>query len=139
MKKTEDTQISLLLDVILQETRKHRELLKHLSAVFEHGAVVSSSECERQMGKLFTQAVALVHSVKDEILQGKPIEEAARQLIAFEEGASEEYLTEIHVRVAMLAQTNQAVKKILEGIAEDERGHVEILRLITEIASKNQL
>jgi hypothetical protein len=134
--KTKDSEISLLLDIIMQETRKHRELLKHLSKFFESNPVVSATECEKQMGQFFVQALALVHSVRDEVTRGIPIAKAASRLVAFEESANEEYVTEMNTRVAMLVETNQAVKKVLEDIAEDERGHVEILQLVAETASK---
>jgi len=71
--------------------------------------------------------------VRDEVLGGLPTVEAARKLIDFEKGAGEEYLTEINVRIASLVEKNQAVKKILESIAEDEKGHAEILQFVTEI------
>ena len=139
VEKAGELQTSLLLDVILQETRKHRELLNHLSRVFEHESFArAEAECERELGELFTQALATVHSVKDEVLRGTPVAEAAAKLVDFERSASEEYLTELHVGVAATTETNQAVKKILEGIAEDEVGHVQILKLIVEMAARER-
>jgi len=136
VQKAEDTETGLLLDVILQETRKHRELMKHLSSVFENGTVVGVNDCEKQMGQLFAEALALVHKVRDGILQGMRIEDAAAKLVDFERGVGEEYVAEMHVRARSLVEENQAVRNILENITEDERGHVEILELLTEIASK---
>jgi rubrerythrin len=135
VEKAGELQASLLLDLILQETRKHRELLNHLSRVFERGPLTVDAECEGQLGQLFTQALAIVRSVKDEALNGTSLAEAAGKLVDFERSVSEEYLTELHANVAADAQTNQAVKKILEGIAEDEVGHVQILKLITEMTA----
>lgn len=131
----DDNQTSLLLDIILQETRKHRELLRHLSRVFEHSPPQSTIECERLMGQLFTQAVMLVRSVKNNVLNGATVREAARELADFERGASEEYVAEMHAGIRAIVQTNPAVKKILEGIANDEKGHIEILQLVTNIAA----
>jgi hypothetical protein len=120
VEKAGELQTSLLLDLILQETRKHRELLNHLSRVFERGPLtLTDTECEGQLGQLFTQALATVRSVKDEVLKGTPVAKAAEKLVDFERSASEEYLTELHASIAADAQTNQAVKKSLEGIAED--------------------
>ena len=85
VEKAEELQTSLLLDLILQETRKHRELLNHLSKVFEHGPLApTDAGCERQLGQLFTQALAIVRSVKDEVLKGTPVAEAAGKLVDFE-------------------------------------------------------
>jgi rubrerythrin len=115
VQKAEDTQTSLLLDVILQETRKHRELLRHLTRIFEQSLPQSSIECEGQMGQLFMQALTLLRSIKDEDLRGKAIADVAGELVDFEKGASEEYLTELYSRVATIAHTNRAVKKIFVG------------------------
>jgi rubrerythrin len=138
LKKAEDTETSLLLDTVLQETLKHRELMKHLSTVFERDSVQGAIECEKRMGQFFTQSLQLVRSVRDEVQRGISIAKAARKLMALEESLSEEYSAEMYVKAELLLQTNQVVKKILEGIARDERGHIEILQLITEISSKEQ-
>ena len=138
MKKSDDSQTSLLLDVILQETRKHRELLRHLSKEFEKEVAPSETECGKQLGEFFTKSMSLIHSARDEVHGGMPVAEAARKLIAFEQGAGEEYLTQLNVNVRLLVERNPAVRKILEGIADDEKGHIEILKLIIEIASKPQ-
>jgi len=136
MIKNSNTETGLLLDIILQETRKHRELLRHLSTVYEHDAQ-PASECGKEMGEWFTQALRIVHTVKGEVLRGMPVEDAARKLIDLETGAGEEYLTASHARVKNLTEQNQAVKLILENIAADEEGHAEILqRLVTKTASK---
>ena len=132
----EDTQTSLLLDVRLRETRKHRELLRHLTRIFGQSLPQSSIECEGQMGQLFMQALALLRSIKDDVLRGKPIADVAGELVAFEKVTSEECLTELYSRVATISHTNRAEKKILEGIAEDERGHVKILQPVVETSRK---
>jgi hypothetical protein len=139
MQKTENTQVSLLLDVLVQETRKHRELLKHLSRIFEHNQSVSGGECKEQMGALYAEAVKTVHSIRDKVLRGLPITQALRTLAVFEKGAFEEYVTEIHAKVRSFAQDDEVVKQILENIAEDEKGHVELLKHINEIASERQI
>ena len=136
MIKNSNTETGLLLDIILQETRKHRELLRHLSTVYEHDAL-PVSECENEMGEWFKQAVRLVHTVKGEVLRGMPVQDAARKLIELETGAGEEYLTASHARIKNLTEQNQAVKMILDNIAADEEGHAEILqRLVTKTSSK---
>jgi rubrerythrin len=137
VEEAKELQTSLLLDVILQETRKHRELLNHLSRVFEDASLSpTETVCEGQLGQFFTQALTVVRSLKDEVLKSMPVAEAAVRLVDFERSASEEYLTELHVGLAATAEANQAVKRILEGIAEDEVRHVQILKLITEMAAR---
>ena len=138
VKKADDSETRLLLDIILQETRKHRELLKHLSMVLGERAMVSGKECEG-MGEWFMKAVALTRTVKAEIQGGMSIPEAARKLISFENDAGEEYVIQAHAAARALDQENQAVKTVLENIATDEKGHAEILHLVTEVASKKSL
>jgi len=135
MKRAEDAEIRLLLDIILQETRKHRELLKHLSAVFGEAAIVSSRECEK-MGEWFKQAVALTRSVKAEVQRGMDTAEAARRLIDFERDVGEEYVAQAHAAARASVQENQAVRTVLESIARDEKGHAELLQLVIDIASQ---
>jgi len=136
MIQNSDAETGLLLDIILQETRKHRELLRHLSRVYEHDAQ-PVSECEKEMGRWFMQAIHLVNTVKGEVLRGMPVQDAARKLIDLETGAGEEYLTASHARIRTLGkETSQAVKMILENIAADEEEHAEILQLVTKTASK---
>jgi len=138
IEKAEDTATSLLLDIILQETRKHRELLKHLSLVFEKGASVSSVECEK-MGEWFTQALALTRAVKAGVESGMHVPEAARRLIDFEKGVGEEYVTQVHATLRASIQENEAVKTVLESIAEDEKGHAEILQFVIELAARHNI
>jgi rubrerythrin len=134
--KERDNQIKLLLDCILQESRTHRELLRHIDKFLGHNSNPSSTECGKQMGQLFTQALTFVRSAKEDVSEGAPILDIARKLINFEESASEEYLTEIHAGVRALLEVNPAVKKFLQGIAQDEKSHVEILQLILTMTSK---
>ena len=134
VKKAEDSETSLLLDIILQETRKHRELLKHLSRILKEAPIVSSQECD--MGEWFKQALGLTRAIKAEIQQGMRVTEAARRLIDFEKGIGEEYTTEAHTAARALVQENQAVRKVLESIAAEEEAHAEILQLVTRIAKK---
>jgi len=136
MIRNSDTETGLLLDIILQETRKHRELLRHLSTAYELDSS-PTSECEKEMGEWFTHAIHLVHTVKGEVLRGMSVGDAARKLIDLETGVGEEYLTATHARIRALPEESQAVKIILENIAADEEGHAEILqRLVTKTPRK---
>jgi len=133
--KAGDMQVKLLLDSIIQESRTHRELLKHIDKFLGHDSNQSFAECGKQMGQLFTQALTFVRSAKEEVSGGAPILEIARKLVDFEESASEEYLTEMHAGVRALVELNPAVKRILQKIANDEKSHVETLQLILEMAT----
>ena len=70
------------------------------------------------------------------MLAGLPIDQVARKLLEVEDAANEEYVSEMHTRArAFLIERDPAVKKILEGIANDEKEHVEALNLILETAA----
>ncbi len=135
IKKAENTQTSLMLDIILQETRKHRELLKHLGVIYEGNSTASGKDCE-WMGEWFKESLTLTHTVKDEVERGMRIPEAASRLIDFEKFVGEEYLTAMQVKFRALVQQDQAVKMVLESIAADEKGHAEILQLVAKNDSK---
>jgi hypothetical protein len=136
VEKADTVEASLLLDVILQESRKHRELLTHMSKAFEGGSIPSASDCEGQLGQLFTQGLSLLSSIKNEVLRGTPVTQVAHELVDFEKSASEEYLTAAYAQIAATSESNSAVKKILDDIAEDEKEHVELLKLVADLPAK---
>lgn len=134
--RAENIQVKLLLDLILQESRAHRELFERLSELFaRYESGPSLNQCGKEMGELFMQALKATRSVRDRVLGGMPVMEAARLLLKVEENAGEEQLTEMHSEIRALEASNSAVKRILHDIAEDEKSHVEILKQVIEIAS----
>ena len=131
--KSERAEVSLLFDEILQETRTHRELLRHMSKILGQ-ATPPLSECEKSMGSFFSHSVEFIRSIKDQVLKGMPVVDAATKLVKFEEdAASEEDVTLTYVKPQAAGTTNTAIKRILTDIANDEKSHAEILRLIVEI------
>jgi rubrerythrin len=134
--KSEDPGVGLLLDKILMETRMHRDLLKHASKITGQ-STTSVAECEKRMGTLFVHSVEFLRSIKNQVLNGMPVAEAAAKLVKFEEdAASEEDLSLVYANVNAAVTTNVAMKRILADIAEDEESHAEILELIVEISNK---
>jgi len=135
--KSENPQVSLLLDKILQETRTHRELMKHISKITRQPTNPPVAECERKMGTLFANSIELIRSIKNQVLNGMPIAVAAAKLMKFEEeAASEEDLTQLYVNVKAAVNIETSIKHILAGIAEDERNHVTALKLVVEMSDK---
>ena len=135
--KSEHPEVSLLFDEILQETKTHRELLTHASKILGQPSIPSLVECEKTMGKLFSPSIQLIRHVKDQVLNGLPVVEAASMLMKFEEEAAGEEgttLTYINPHVAMT--TNNVIKRVLAHIAEDEKRHADILKLIVEISGR---
>jgi hypothetical protein len=89
------------------------------------------------MGTLFVHSVEFLRSIKNQVLNGMPVAEAAAKLVKFEEdAASEEDLSLVYANVNAAVTTNVAMKRILADIAEDEESHAEILQLIVEISNK---
>ena len=132
--KSERPEVSLLFDEILQETRTHRELLRHMSKILGQ-ATPPLSECEKSMGSFFSHSIEFIRSIKDQVLKGMPVVDAATKLVQFEEdAASEEDVTLTYVKPQGAVTTNTVIKRILTDIAEDEKDHAEILRLAVEIS-----
>jgi len=131
--KSEDPAVSLLLDVILQESRTHRELFRHASSICEHTSS-SLADCSKQMGTLFVHSVEFIRSIRIQVSDGMPIDEAAGKLVKFEEDvANEEDVTLLYASLTSIATLDIVMKRILGGIAQDERHHAELLRLILDL------
>jgi rubrerythrin len=139
--KAEDDQIRLLLGKIMLETKCHGEILQEANKQANAATpqTPGNVECEKEMGQLYTRAVESTRSLREKALQGRPISEIATELLQCETQLSEEYFNEIHSRLRATVQTNPAIKRILEDIAEDEKRHVETLNLILEMSSESQL
>ena len=90
------------------------------------------------MGSLFSHSIDYIRSIKDQVLKGMSLVDAATKLVKFKEGsaASEEDATLTYVNPQAAMTTNTAIKRILTDIAEDEKSHAEILRLVVEISGQ---
>jgi rubrerythrin len=128
-----DPQIRLLVDLVLKQTQTHRELLNELSHYVNDESSVE--DCGKELGTLFIRALELTRSLRQEVLAGLPVDQVARRLMEVEDAANEEYVSQMHAQArAFMIESDPAVEKILECIANDEKGHTEILELIMELA-----
>jgi rubrerythrin len=137
--KAESKDTRLLLDKILLETGYHRDILEKLSSHSETGSKPTDTECSKHMGRIFTEALTLARSVREDTLRGVPLLKGVEKLLEYEEKLSEEYATETYCNVLSTVEGNLAVRKILEDIAQDEKRHVETLKIIIGMLSKNSL
>ncbi|MGA2240001.1 MAG: ferritin-like domain-containing protein [Candidatus Bathyarchaeia archaeon] len=135
VEKAEDRKIQLLLDVILQETKGHHEIFKHLARLFDQTYPPAIPDCKKVLGTIFTDSLELTRNLKDSVQNGMPLSEAMRKLVSYEGSVGEEYTTLIHSRLSASDEEDVTVKKILEYIARDEERHEEILRRAIEVAS----
>jgi len=135
IEKAEDRKIQLLLDVILQETRGHKEIFKHLVRLFDETYPPAIPDCKKALGTIFTDSLELTRNLKDSVQNGMPLSEAMRKLVSYEGSVGEEYTTLIHSRLSASDEEDATVKKILEYIARDEERHEEILRRAIGVAS----
>ena len=133
MTKSESAGASLLLNEISQESRTHRELFRQAGNIVGN-TVSSMSDCMKQMEPLFVHSVEFIRTVKNQVSNGMPFVEAVEKLVKFEEdAANEEDLTSLYAELTSATTLDIAMKRILEGIAQDEKRHAENLRLILEI------
>ena len=137
--KAEGKDVKLLLHKMLLETGYHRDILGRLSSDYEAGFKATDAECGKHMGQIFTEALALARSVRENVLRGVPLLKCVEKLLEHEDKLSEEYAIEIHSRLASMDEDKLAVRRILEDIAQDEKRHVETLKIIIGMISKNSL
>jgi hypothetical protein len=135
VEKARDRRIKLLLNVILQETKGHAEIFKHLARSFDQTYPPAIPDCGKLMGNIFADSVKLTRNLKDSMQKGMPFLEAMRKLVDYEGSVGEEYVTLMHSRLSACDEEDATVKKILEYIARDEERHEEILKLAIEVAS----
>jgi rubrerythrin len=127
--------IELLLNVILQETKGHEEIFKHLARLFDQTYPPAIPDCKTVMGKIFADSVEFTRNLKDSVQKGMPLLEAMRKLVGYEESVGEEFVTLMHTRLSACDEEDATIKKILEYIARDEERHEEILNRAIEVAS----
>ncbi len=135
VKKAGDRSIELLLNVILQETKGHEEIFKHLALLFDETYPPAIPDCATAMGELFTDSIEFTRNLKDRVQKGIPLLEAMQRLVGYEENVGEEFVTLMHSRLSALDEDDATIKKILEYIAKDEERHVEILKRAIQVAS----
>lgn len=128
IEKVENPKVKLLLLNILEETKKHREVLKAISETYGQEYPPSVSKCEDVLGKVFRGSIEFTKTLKEDVLKGYPIKAAVEKLIHYEENIGEEYLNQIQSRVTAYMMEDPAIKKILEYINADELRHVDALR-----------
>lgn len=63
-------------------------------------------------------------------MNGLTVIDAARRLVDFESNVGEEYLIQADAKIMAEVEADFAVKEVLQGIAEDEKGHARALQLI---------
>jgi len=133
--KAEDHNAALLLNVILQETKGHEEIFKHLAVLSKQSYPPGIPDCKRLMGSIFVDSLEFTRNLSGSLQKGIGSLEAMRGLVRHEASVSEEYVTMIHSRVNASEEENATVKKILEYIAADEERHVEILKRAIALSS----
>jgi rubrerythrin len=130
-----DRDIKLLLNVILQETKGHEEIFKHLARLFDQTYPPGIPDCRTAVGQIFTDSVELTKNLRDGMQKGMPLLEAMRRLIDYEGSVGEEFVTLIHTRLAASDEEDATIKKILQYVARDEERHEEILKFAIRLAS----
>ena len=65
--RSENTQVRLLLNLLLLQTEMHRELLNELGRNSGNETLSSVTDCEKELGALFTAALKLTQSAKQDV------------------------------------------------------------------------
>ena len=138
VKKAGDRNVELLLNVILQETKGHEEIFKHLARLYDETYPPAISDCQKLMGTILTDSLRLTGNLKEDVHKGMPLSECVRRLVDYEAALGEEYVTLIHSRISAIDEEDATVRKVLEYIAKDEERHGEILKSIIAITSNKK-
>jgi rubrerythrin len=138
VKKARDRNIELLLNVILQETKGHEEIFKHLARLCDQAYPPAISDCEKLMGTILTDSLRLTRNLKEDMQKGMPLSECVRRLVDYEAAVAEEYVTLIHSRISATYEEDASTRKVLEYIGKDEERHGEILKSIIQITSNKK-
>jgi rubrerythrin len=138
VEKAEDPGVGLLLFFVLEDTRKHKEVLQRISQVLSERWPPPERECEREMGESFRSSIDFARSLRESVTKRAPFLGVMQRLIDYEGMIGEEYMTLVHARLSVYEEKDAAVKKILEYIAADEGRHQETLRLAAQLASKSK-
>jgi rubrerythrin len=135
VEKAGDSSVGLLLSFVLEDTRKHEEVLQHISRVMNQKWPPPEAECGREMGESFGSSIDFARSLRERVRQRAPLLEIMPKLTDYEGMIGEEYMTLVHARLSAYEEKDAAVKRILEYIAADEERHQEALRLAVKLAS----
>ena len=130
IERTDSAQVKLLLDKILQESKGHKLLLTRMAGLSGPEMLPSTVQCNKELGEMFRDSVLLLSSLRDQVMSGMTVVEAARKLVDFENGVGEEYLIQADAKLLAEVEADFAVKEVLQGIAEDEKSHARALQLI---------
>ena len=128
VKKAGSRNVELLLNVILQETKGHEEIFKHLARLFEQTYPPDLSGCTGALGKVFTDSIEVTRSFVDGVQNGVPLSETMKKLVDYEGSVGEEYMSLVGSRLSAFDEEDATIKKVLLFIARDEERHKEILK-----------
>ena len=138
VEKAGDSSVGVLLFLVLEDTRKHREVLLRISRVMNQTWPPPEAECERELGESFRWSIDFARSLRESLRQGTPWLEVVRKLTDYEGVIGEEYIALLHSRLGAYGEEDAAIKRILEYIAADEERHQEALRLAANLASNKK-
>lgn len=117
----------LLISILAIDSRKHSEVFRHLS-----GERVPERAPEADVGVVAAEAVKILKDAESMIGKKPPLE-ILEGLVRYEKLMNEEYLVEIYSKAVDLRQKNDAIKKVLNSIAEDEARHRDFLELAVNL------
>jgi len=128
VRKAGDRNLELLLNLILQETKGHEEIFKHLARLHDETYPPAVADCKAALGKVFAESVEFTKDLSSRVQNGMPLLDAMSKLAGYEGAVGEEYMTLVGSRLSTFDEEDSTIRKILLHIAKDEEGHKEILR-----------
>ncbi len=124
-----------ILIFISKDSFKHAAVLQALGSAIAHKTEIDFNECSSLIGEQWSEIVREA----EEIMQSRSLTSSTmKKLEALEGFAGEEYYTIIELEaLEMLAREAKLdlskVKMLLDWIAEDERRHEQLLKMLREL------
>ena len=120
----------LLLVSVLEDTKKHANIMKSISQSLGQVYPPPMTRCEDEMGQAYKESLNHIRSIKDGLRKDMPLLEALRNILDDERALSEEYVNLLHSKVRLIEENDTALRRILRDIAADEEKHQELLQLV---------
>ncbi len=125
-----DEEIKTLLFKICWDTNNHRNLLMRLA-----GIESLPRKVEKPNPKI-SEAVGYNQKIARGIKGENTILAALESLQEYESGVGEEYFSLVYAKAWAMASRDESVKLILQSISNDEKEHVECLRIAIKLMKK---
>jgi hypothetical protein len=135
VEKCGDPRAKLLLVSVLEDTKKHANIMKSICQSLGQAYPPSIARSQAEMGEIYVESLSLVRSIKLGLEIDMSLFQALKTILEDEKAISEEYVTLLHSKLRLVEEDDMALERILRDIVADEEKHLELLKLILDAIS----